>query len=167
MHICSHELLKTAPKITLRLLYLAIPMQAYIIIKPYTCALVYHCAVLMSLAQILHTTVHWQGKHVRHKIWPDCKTNGQMDNTKTKCVLKQNKAKHTCAPKQTGPKNKMGLTRGGALNMTPTHLKENKKYNKNKFSPHNASLCLPIRVFGLSTQCHEEHVKTQKLMLQR
>lgn len=49
-----------------------------------------------------------------------------MVSTKTKCVLKQNKTKHTRAPKQTGPKNKMGLTRGGALKMTPTHLKENK-----------------------------------------
>lgn len=144
-------------------------MQAYII-KPYTCALVYHCAVLMSLSDLkYYCTLARETctQYVRHKIWPDCKTNGQMVNTKTKCVLKQNKAKHTCAPKQTGPKNKMGLTRGEALNMTPTHLKENKKYNKNKFSPHNASLCLPIRVFGPSTQCHEEHVKTQKLMLQR
>ncbi len=66
-------------------------------------------------------------QYVRHKIWPDCKTNGQMVNTKTKCVLKQNKAKHTCAPRQTGPKNIMVLTRRGALNMTPPTWKKTKQ----------------------------------------
>lgn len=78
--------------------------------------------------------------------WPDCKTNEQMVSTKTNCVkTEQNKTNR-----------KMGLMRAM---LTMTFTPPPKKTNvATRTITH---LCLPIRIFGPLTQCHEERVKKQ------
>lgn len=75
LHICCHVLLKTAPIIT---------KTGESHAGLYNNKIIHVCVLVLLLAQIFNTTVHWQGKHVLLNTRPDWKTNGQMVRIETK-----------------------------------------------------------------------------------